>query len=140
MSIRRRRRGERGAAAVEFALVMPILFMLVFGIVDFGYAINRHSVINNATRDAAREASLGGEKADIIAAAEQSLDGVAGAVVQVTCIKPTKAACGSNYDVDAVSNGWAVVTVKYNHKMITPVSIFFGDSIRLDRTAQMRIE
>ncbi|WP_114422382.1 TadE/TadG family type IV pilus assembly protein [Nocardioides houyundeii] len=140
MSIRASRHDERGAAAVEFALIMPILFMLCFGIIDFGYAINRHSVINNASRDAAREASLGGTKAQIVAAANESLGNLAGATVVVSCKKPTGGACGSNYDTDAVSNGWAVVTVKYTHTMITPISYLFGNSIKLDRTAQMRIE
>ena len=34
-----KRTGERGAAAVEFALVVPLLLMLVFGIIDFGYMV-----------------------------------------------------------------------------------------------------
>ncbi len=34
-------RGERGAAAVEFALVLPLLVALVLGIVDFGRAYNQ---------------------------------------------------------------------------------------------------
>lgn len=134
------RRSERGAAAVEFALVMPILFMLIFGIIDFGYAINRSSMINNAARDAAREGSLNGTKADIIAAANGSLTGIAGATVKVTCTKPAGGACGTNYDADAASGGTTIVTVEYTHEMITPISIIFGDSINLDRTAKMRIE
>ncbi len=36
--LRRRMRSERGAAVVEFALVVPILIALVFGIAEFGRA------------------------------------------------------------------------------------------------------
>lgn len=49
------RRTERGAAAVEFALVAPLLFALIMGIVEFGVAINYKSQLNNATSVAARD-------------------------------------------------------------------------------------
>lgn len=136
---RRRRREERGAAAVEFALVMPILLMLVMGIIDFGYMINRSSMITNAARDGAREASLQGDLAMIRQAAENSLQDVPGATISVTCTKPAGGACAS-YDTDAVSGGVAQVTIDYTHEMITPISMFFGDSVDVSRTARMRIE
>ncbi|AQW30472.1 TadE/TadG family type IV pilus assembly protein [Ralstonia syzygii subsp. celebesensis] len=44
----------RGAAGVEFALVFPILLLVVFGIVEFGAAWYDKSVITNASREAAR--------------------------------------------------------------------------------------
>lgn len=55
----KRARGGRGAVAVEFGLIAPLFLLLVFGIVDFGYMINRDTMINNLTRDAARSASIG---------------------------------------------------------------------------------
>lgn len=50
---------ERGAAAVEFALVLPILVMLVFGIVYFGLGYNAKLGVTAAVREGAREAALG---------------------------------------------------------------------------------
>ena len=47
-------RNHRGASAVEFALVLPILMLLFFGIVDFGLLIYDKQVITNATREGAR--------------------------------------------------------------------------------------
>jgi len=38
-----RKAGERGAALVEFAMVLPLLLILVLGVIDFGYLINRHT-------------------------------------------------------------------------------------------------
>ena len=32
---------QRGAAAVEFALLVPFLCLLLFGVIDFGYMLNR---------------------------------------------------------------------------------------------------
>ena len=49
-----RKRPERGAVAVEFALVLPILAMLMMGIVTFGLAYNDHLALTNAIREASR--------------------------------------------------------------------------------------
>lgn len=54
MSRNRRRRREHGAVAVEFALVMPILLVLVFGIVDVGIVLAQQLSLSNSARQAAR--------------------------------------------------------------------------------------
>ncbi len=131
---------DRGAAAVEFALVLPLLLVLVFGIIDFGYLVNRGSLINNAARDAAREGSLHGTKSEVTAVATAALDAVPNATVAVTCKKPDASACGVNYDAAIASGGTTVVTITYVHEMITPIGYLFGDSIELSRTVAMRIE
>jgi len=55
------RRGGRedGASAVEFALVLPILVLLVFGIITFGIVFARTQGMEAAAREGARTASLG---------------------------------------------------------------------------------
>lgn len=45
---------ERGASLVEFAIVLPILMMLLFGIVTGGLALNSKNSLNNAAREGAR--------------------------------------------------------------------------------------
>ena len=45
---------QRGAAAVEFALVVPLLLLIVFGIVDFGIAFSNFENVRSGTREAAR--------------------------------------------------------------------------------------
>ncbi len=54
----RRRVREDGAAAVEFALVVPLLLTLLFGIIEFGAAYNAQILVTNAAREAARELSV----------------------------------------------------------------------------------
>lgn len=49
-----RARDHRGASAVEFALVMPILVTLIFGTVWTGLAYADHIAVNNAVREGAR--------------------------------------------------------------------------------------
>ena len=49
--------GERGAVAVEFAIILPILLLLVFGIIDFGHAYYMKHVLQNSCREGARYAT-----------------------------------------------------------------------------------
>lgn len=56
---RRRRLGERGAAAVEFALILPILLVLVGGVIDFGRLYLTQIQLSNAARDGVRLAAMG---------------------------------------------------------------------------------
>jgi Flp pilus assembly pilin Flp len=52
-------RGEDGAAAVEFALLLPLLVLLLFGFIQFGVAFNTRIQATNAAREAARLAVVG---------------------------------------------------------------------------------
>ncbi len=45
---------EKGASAVEFALVLPVLMLILFGIIEFGFIIFDKAVITNASREGAR--------------------------------------------------------------------------------------
>lgn len=49
-----RKRSEYGAAAVEFALVVPLLAMLLIGTVTVGLAYSDHVALTNAVREGAR--------------------------------------------------------------------------------------
>jgi len=50
---------EKGAAAVEFAILLPFLAVLVFGIIEFGLLLYNQQVITNASREGARAAIVG---------------------------------------------------------------------------------
>lgn len=47
-------RSDAGAAALEFALVVPILLMMVFAIIEFGFAFAQTSALANGARQGAR--------------------------------------------------------------------------------------
>jgi Flp pilus assembly protein TadG len=51
-------RNRKGQSMVEFALVLPLLLLLLGGIVDFGHAFYQYSSIENAARDVARGVSI----------------------------------------------------------------------------------
>src|SRR5688572_29230104 len=56
---RRTSRGEQGVVAVEFALIVPVILLLVFGIIEFGRAYNAKVELTAAVREGARDLALG---------------------------------------------------------------------------------
>ena len=50
------KRGQRSQALIEFALVSPVLLLLLFGIVDIGRAVFYYDTLNHAVREGARSA------------------------------------------------------------------------------------
>lgn len=152
--MRHRATDERGSVIVEFALIAPFLLLLVFGIIDFGWMLDRGNVVNNVTRDAARVASLGGTYAQVNGTVTTELDdyGITApgpnATITITCTDPAGASCGgsaSAFDANAKSGSVIKVRVVYTHRWITPVGAmcqFFGDgcvgnTIELARTSEM---
>ncbi len=50
--------GERGASAVEFAIVSVLLFTLLFGIIEFGYQFNNAQSLRQGVREGARQGAV----------------------------------------------------------------------------------
>jgi Flp pilus assembly protein TadG len=129
---RGRKAGDRGSVAVEFALVLPVLLLIVFGIVDFGRALNAQITLTGAAREGVRLAALGYSDAAIqsrVAAAAPDLSGI---TVTVVASCPPGAGPAADAQVD----------VSYPFKFITPIgavaSIIGGSGLgaRMVLTAQ----
>lgn len=52
------RRRERGAAAIEFAIVVPLLLLLIFGIIEYGFLFEFRQSISQAASEGARAAAI----------------------------------------------------------------------------------
>jgi Flp pilus assembly protein TadG len=154
MGIRRgRRRNERAAAAVEFALIAPLLLLLVFGIIDFGWMLMKANLVNNAARDAARVASLDGSFEDITNVVNDELESAGidddDVTVLITCTNTSGSNCtgtASSYNSNATTGSAVQVKITYNHNWLTPLGTTctllggdscVGDTIVLERTAAM---
>lgn len=67
---------QRGAALVETVIILPLILLLTFGMIEFGFAFNEQGTVRAATRNAARAASTQPKASNAIfeAAAIDSLD------------------------------------------------------------------
>jgi Flp pilus assembly protein TadG len=130
--------------AVEAALVTPLLVMLVFGTIDFGWMINRDTLINNAAREGAREGSLNPDATTVTTVVKSYTAGLdqSDLSVNVTCRKPDSSTCtmGSLTATAPTSGDVIIVSVDFNYRWITPVGRAFGSTMPLSKTAEMRIE
>jgi Flp pilus assembly protein TadG len=130
---------DRGAAAVEFALLLPLLLLLVFGIIDFGRALNAQITITQAAREGARLGALGVASATIVTKTKAAAVGLS----PVPTVVP-----GTACPVGAAAGVDATVTVTYTFSYITPVSAFakmfgsvsFGSSVTLTAHGEMPCE
>ena len=112
-------RRDRGAAAVEFALLLPLLLLLVFGIIDFGRALNAQITLTQAAREGARLAALG--EPNVVSGTQAAATGLSPVAVTVTSC-PVNAGAG----VDAT------VKVSYTFSFVTPLSALsklFGSAL-----------
>jgi Flp pilus assembly protein TadG len=56
--LKRLREDERGLGAVEFALIIPVFFLLIFGIMQMGTLFYAHAALRNAVSEGARFATI----------------------------------------------------------------------------------
>ena len=91
-------RRDRGAAAVEFALVVPLLLILLLGTVEFGRAYNAQISVTAAAREGARVMAVQDDNGAAQAATVAAAVGVSPVNVSVT---PSTCSPGTNVTVTA---------------------------------------
>lgn len=79
----KRRTRDDGAAAVEFALILPLLLLLISGIIDFGRIYFENSTLSGAAREGVRFVALGKTDGSAIADAVDYAAGMSGLNVTV---------------------------------------------------------
>jgi Flp pilus assembly protein TadG len=83
--LRRRRGAERGAALVEFAVLAPLLIILVLGIVEFGWLFGQYNDVRHGAREGARFAAVNaGDNTQIRDTVCGSMDGLSAGMTSIT--------------------------------------------------------
>jgi Flp pilus assembly protein TadG len=96
---------DRGAAAVEFALVVPVLLMILFGIVDYGLFFNNSLSVKQGVREAARQ----GVVANYGSSCSMTWSALPSANMQklgCTVMDRTSAVTGTSYVKVRLPDGW----------------------------------
>ena len=125
----RRLRNERGASAVEFALIVPLLIVLVLGIAEFGHAFQVQGTLSAAAREGVRAMALQNDPAAAQAAVRNATTSLRPAVTN-TQIRVDPLVC-------PVSGGATNVTVTITYRM-PYLTGFFGSGVQLRGTGVMR--
>jgi Flp pilus assembly protein TadG len=162
LSVAGRRRatdqGERGQSLVEFALVLPVFFLIVFAIIQFGMIMGAQDGLANSVREATRYAatvpvSNTGDAGTCSAngtAGKQTYDRLLLVLAQkvpafnaanlVACGAPAPASTVTycvRQNPDATYSIWVQVTAVYRHQLFIPVIAAIVD--RMDGTADNRL-
>lgn len=118
---------ETGQSLVEFALVLPLLILLLFGVIDFGRVFHAYLTIDHAGREAARAVSIG---KTVDAATSIAIDNGASIGLSGDNIHITSAESGKN----------ATIKITYPITFLTPVISGIVGEITLTDTTTMRVE
>lgn len=109
---------------MEFAIVLPVLVLLIFGLIEFGRGYNAKIELTSAVREGARAAALG---KDPVAATKNAAPGLSASQITVTTT-----ACPAN--PVATDNA----TVKATYPFSYDIPLFRSSSVTLTATGVMR--
>jgi Flp pilus assembly protein TadG len=131
------RRNRRGAALVEFAIVAPVFFLILFGIIEFGRAIMVQEILTNASREGARLAVLDSPNPTATQVTNTvntylANAGITGATVTINPSEPTSAGYGQPVTV--------TVKIPFSSVSWLPSPVFLGKTSQLTATTVMRRE
>lgn len=129
----RRFRSDSGAAAVEFALVVPILILLVLGIVEFGRAYNIQNSLSAAAREGVRVMAISQNATAAKTATKQA--GVFNPAVTDAQICISAGASGSCTATTCPAGGTVTLTIRYPVDYLTGL---FPGSLTLTGKGVMR--
>lgn len=101
---------ERGAVAVEFAILLPLLLMLVLGTIEFGRAYNAQITLTNAARDGVRVMSIANDPAGARTAARDAAASVSTTIPDsdvtlstTTCSTGSQVTLTINYSLSTIT-------------------------------------
>lgn len=123
------KKDSKGQSLVEFALVLPILMMLILGMVEFGWILNGKITITSAAREGARAAVIFKSAAEAATAVESAVNR------SVESSSLTSVTTVTSFNTTTTT---AIVNVNAEIKPI--VGLFFSENVKLTAKAEMKVE
>jgi Flp pilus assembly protein TadG len=118
---------ERGQTMTEFALILPLLVVLLFGIIQFGIIFNNYVTLTDAVRAGAREAAVSRGSGNPSGACVTRVLGAAGNLDQtqlqptISCVSTwapgSDVTVSASYPYDVSLLGWVVASGQLNSTM-----------------------
>ena len=129
------RKQRRGAAAVEFAVVAPVFFLLVFGMIEYGRMVMVQQIIVNSAREGCRAAVLDGStssgvKSTVVTAMASGNITITTSNVTINPPSPADAEFGDPVTV--------TVTVPFNQVSWLPSPMYLGGKSMTASTTMRR--
>lgn len=140
----KRWRSDEGAELIEYALVLPMLLLVVLGIAEFGFMFQRYEVITNAAREGARIAVLPGYSTTDVQNRVSAY--VTQGRVPTTLTNPAVTVADVDIPVPGrlpISARRVTVTYTHNYMFLPGIGALFGTTyaaIPLTAVAEMRME
>lgn len=130
LCIRRMIKNNRGQALVEFALVLPVLLLLIVGSMEFGLIIHKYMVVAEAAREGARSAAVGGSNATVTSVVTAAASQIPGDQLTITVTPGTRVR----------GEGVTVIVGTPVHTITKLISPFFPAGFTVQGIATMRVE
>jgi Flp pilus assembly protein TadG len=135
-------RGEKGATLVEFAFILPIFILFIFGIIDFGWAFSQNLDVKQGAREGGRILAVnGGSGASATARCQDLQTQIKNRTTELTNASETIILTFTDADGDGVKDvgELAGVTLKYPLSSLSGVSNAFLSGT-MSSTVTMRLE
>lgn len=124
-------KNEKGQSLVEFAIIIPLILLIVMGIAQFGFMLNSYLRIQNATREGARIGVVGGTNSEI---RESILKTSPNLKVENLTIQ-------IHPNDNRRSGQTLTVQIIYNFPLAVPIiNNIFGKTVQLNAQTSMRVE
>lgn len=138
----RRARDQRGAVAVEFALIVPLLLLLVLGILEFGFGYHAWDATQNGAREGARVGAVVSSQSEIEARVRGTTSFLDQSKLTVTCEVGSGGSFSACGEGDWDEGDIVRVTVEYRYDYITPLPNFvgMGTQMQLKSISEARFE
>jgi len=131
-SLKRFVKNTRGQAIVEMALLLPLIFLILAGIIEFSLMMNSYLTISHAAREGARLGAVGSTDQEIVDKVNEVASFLDPNNITVVISPPQS---------ERMSGESITVEVQYEFPIIIPIiSDIVGEKVALKSSITMRIE